>query len=301
MTAFTSNLINDMSTLANFKAWAQAVSTAVSGFGWTQSTDTGQVDWSTIVSVPTGGSTYVYEIWQPADSLANFYLKIEYGQHSTGSPGFRLTISDSTDGAGNPTGIVVGPIETSVSGYGATGAVAPCYFSGDTGRFHVMMWRAGGNGNTQCFSVERSLNSSGTYTSDHVTLALTANGIGGDGETSLYFQQTLLFGVGAAPVQSATLSGGRTGGMPLSMPQYDEGTSVNFNGTVAFDTIKPYIGFYDYPLTGFGGGPPANYVEGEIFTTNLYGNPRTYVGSQANSLGNIGPRSAGSQFCMRYD
>ena len=56
--------------------------------GWTQTADTGQVNWGTIVSVPTSGK-FVYEIWQPADALqtgsTKYFVKIHYGT-SSGSP-----------------------------------------------------------------------------------------------------------------------------------------------------------------------------------------------------------------------
>jgi hypothetical protein len=76
-------LVCDSSTLANFKSWAQAISGWFATAGWSQAADTGQVNWSTIVSVP-GSGAYVYEVWQPNDGLTTFYAKIEYG-NSTAS------------------------------------------------------------------------------------------------------------------------------------------------------------------------------------------------------------------------
>src|ERR1035437_5775905 len=136
-------LVRDNSTLVNFKSWASAISAFFTTAGWTQSSDTGQVNWSTIASVP-GSGAYVYEIWKPADGLTMFYLKVEYGTGAASSattPQMRLSIGTTTSGAGVLTGLVttlnvpVGPAVTSTS------TPFQCYFSGDTGRIGVMMWR----------------------------------------------------------------------------------------------------------------------------------------------------------------
>lgn len=92
MAASQSFLACDNSTLTNFKAWGQAISNALSTSTWTQTSDTGQVNWSSIASVP-GSGAYVYEIWQPNDGLTAFYLKAEYGNFSgTNMPSIRVSI-----------------------------------------------------------------------------------------------------------------------------------------------------------------------------------------------------------------
>ena len=78
MSTQQSFLVCDSSTLANFKSWAQTISAFFTTATWTQSADTGQVNWSTIASVP-GSGAFVYEIWEPNDGLTTFYVKVEYG------------------------------------------------------------------------------------------------------------------------------------------------------------------------------------------------------------------------------
>jgi hypothetical protein len=156
-------LVCDSSTLANFKQWAQAISGFFSTAGWSQSTDTGQVNWSTISSVP-GSSAFVYEIWEPNDGLTNFFVKMEYGNISgTNCPSLRITISTSTNGAGTSTGFVVGPTSTNVSSFSppSTTIQYECDFSGAAGRIGVMMWRNITNVGNQLFAIERSVNASG--------------------------------------------------------------------------------------------------------------------------------------------
>src|SRR5690242_8747640 len=140
-------LVCDSSTLANFKQWAQGISGNFTTFGWVQSGDTGQVNWSTIASVP-GAASFVYEIWQPNDGLTTFYLKVEYGNVSgTNCPSLRLTLSTSTNGAGTPTGFIVGPWNTNVTIFTppSTSTQFECNFSGAAGRIGAMMWRNGSN------------------------------------------------------------------------------------------------------------------------------------------------------------
>src|SRR6266404_1119401 len=43
----------DSSTVANYIAWAQGISNALSALGWVKTSDTGQVVWGNVVSAPT--------------------------------------------------------------------------------------------------------------------------------------------------------------------------------------------------------------------------------------------------------
>lgn len=213
-------LVCDSSTLANFKQWAQAISGAFSTFGWTQASDTGQVNWSTISSVP-GSAAYVYEIWKPGDALTAFYLKVEYGNFSgTNSPCIRVSIGTGTNGSGTLTGFVTQLYTTQTFGItpSSTTSQYECDFSGDSGRVGVMMWRNAANNQQQFFGVERSLNSSGTPTSAHVTVTVVGCGSGNVGCAG---QQSLVFGVGAAlpsPTQANRASGSNSGGFVVRCP-----------------------------------------------------------------------------------
>lgn len=302
----TLNLVCDNSTLANFKSWAQAISSWFSTAGWTQSADTGQVNWSTLSAVP-GANAFVYEIWEPNDGLANFFLKVEYGNSgssSTNSPSLRLSISTATNGAGVLTGNVMGPY-TTVGGSAITAPSAsityPCYFSGAAGRVAIMLWRGAPNNVSQAFAVERSLNAAGAYTGSHVTLMWAGlNSIAAGRQA--YGQQTLVFANGVAPAQSVNNQTSGTGG--LSVRAFYPGNtaaSSDFGGAVPFDTTAPMIGFFDYPLTSMGLGNTDNYSEGQVFTTTLYGATRTYVASNGGPFNLCGPNAAAGFLCVRYD
>lgn len=299
----TLNLVCDSSTLANFKSWAQSISAWFATAGWLQSSDTGQVNWSTLASVP-GSNAYVYEIWEPNDGLTNFFLKIEYGNcNSANSPSMRLTIGTATNGAGALTGDLIGPYRTMTNSSPATpGGVLlfPCYFSGAAGRMSIVMWRNATNGYPQVIAIERSLNAAGTYTNTHVTL-MPVGLINDDPGSVPYNQQTLVFGVGAAPAQS-TANSSLVGGLAVrSFFPGSTSASSDFDGAVPFDTTAPCIGFFDYPLTSLGWGNQDNYTEGQVFTTTLYGSSRTYVATKTAPFQKCGPAGSAGYLCVRYD
>jgi hypothetical protein len=239
-------LVCDSSTLANFKQWAQAISAFFATASWTQSTDTGQVNWSTISSVP-GSGAYVYEVWQPNDGLTTFYVKMEYGNLSgTNSPNVRITLSTATNGAGTPTGFV------SAQMLMHNGALTPpsttvqyeCDFSGAAGRIGALLWRNGTNNAPGIFAIERSLNSSGAYTSAYVTVVVGGLPANASASWVAFGQQSLVLGIGVGPTATRGTAGAA---IPLSLLAcpYSGLTTSAFNGGIPFDTVKPNIGYFD--------------------------------------------------------
>jgi hypothetical protein len=299
-------LVCDSSTLANFKQWAQAISGFFTTAGWTQSTDTGQVNWSTIASVPASNA-YVYEVWQPNDGLTTFYVKIQYGNAGTvAQPNVILTLSTSTNGAGTCTGFITTAISVAPAGLTvpSTTTQFECDFSGAAGRIGAMMWRNSGNATAQwLFVIERSVNSSGAYTSSHVTLAA----IGNNGGSNEAFQQSLVFGVGAAPASyNSNRGGGSYGGFITrgfgGWSNSNTWVTSAFNGGIGFDTISPYVGFFDQQLTMLGTVGDIDLAEGVPFTVTLYSATRTYMPSKLGKLGaSPGPMQTQAFLCMRYD
>lgn len=281
----------DISTLTNFKAWAQTISTFIgTTAGWAQSTDTGQVNWSTIASVP-GTNSYVYEIWQPNDGGTNFYLRLEYGNNN-GQPGFRSSIGTSTNGAGTLTGYTMGPFisDGSYPGY-TSNILMPCWLSGAPGRLCLYMWDTNALGFVM--SVERSINNSGVYTNSHVTLIQTEVG-------TCPNMQSILFGVGTCP--AAVVAG--TGGLPAKIfAPTNNGGIFHINpiwlNQWGFDLCAPYVGYWDNQLTNVGVSP--NWVYG-TYQTTVYGATRTYYisNSQGSGLTNA-QLNTGNYLVVRHD
>jgi hypothetical protein len=299
-------LVCDSSTLPNFKSWAQAISTAFSTFGWLQSSDTGQVNWGTISAVPSSAA-FVYEIWQPNDGLTNFYAKVEYGNfYGTNSPCIRVTLGTGTNGAGTLTGFVTSafPVANVALTPPSTSTTYECDFTGGAGRMGVMMWRVGGNNSTQVFAIERSVDSSGAYTSGSITLYVCGPPAFNDATNPSAAQQTILLGVGVGPTVNRTTA--RSGmNVATRILNWWGLSSSAFNGFIPFDTLSPAIGYFDQPLTQIGFAFATDMAEGVPFTTTLYGATRTYIPTKGgyttwcamSNNGNPNPMA----LCFRYD
>jgi hypothetical protein len=305
----TLNLVCDSSTLANFKAWAQPISSWFTSCGWTQSSDTGQVNWSTIAAVP-GAAAYVYEIWQPGDGLQTFYVKIEYGNVSGANcPSLRITIGTGTNGSGTLTGFVASVLNTNFGTFTppSTTTQYPCHFSGDSGGMSVMMWRGAPNNAPQAFVIERSVTSSGTYYGTSTTGYVTAVVFGTPNNSGFVSsaQQSLVFGVGVTNTAARNGGNGALPSIHVRLPYFNGNTTSAFNGAINMDTVSPNVGFFDYPMTRVGVAASADIAEGVTFTATLYGTSRTFMPSKAspflNAVQTSGVTTVAVALCLRYD
>lgn len=298
--------VYDASSVANFTDWGLFISTALSTAGWTQTSDTGQVNWSTIGSVP-GSNAYVYELWHPTDGLQStnpYVIKVQYGNSGgTNNPNVRITVGTGSDGSGNITGsAIVGPMSvfqgTPIAGTGAP--TFDCYWSGDTGRFGVMMWRNASSVNIPMFfGLERTLDASGTAISDGVTI-LTVGGTQSNGWTR---QQTLTLvpSIAAGLIYNSPLV--------LGVPDIGFGTVGVYSNVlginVAISMVFPCYGKFGNPMTIAGSAGISDVTENVTFTTSLYSATRTLLptfggngfSSFASGLVNTGRKA----FLMRYD
>lgn len=297
MATSSGSVVCDNSSLANFKAWAQVISNFMATAGWVQSSDTGQVNWSTIAAVPA--STYVYEIWKPGDALTTFFLKIEYGFSGT-IVQIKLSLGTSTNGAGTLSGFVVGPFfpqgGSQGSGPGNQGATAFNYYlSGDTGRICIAMWVNSATGSVPTvFVVARSKNSSGANTSSHVTLMTFSTA----GRVSY---QSVVFGTGLA-----TLVNFVAGIAPVI--QTGQASNLFASTDVPISPFFPAVGFYDNPLIEMGAGAHNDITDQATFTiaaANMpYGTSHTFIGFSGQTAfqdwsdGGIRGQSA---FVMQYE
>ena len=266
-TTATASLYPDSSTLANFKAWAQFISNAFSTFGWTLGSDTGQVNWGTIASVPTVYGTF--EIWESADapsSTTPITLRIDYYYSSYSRVQIQIG-TGGTDGAGN----LLAPRSGSYGVHSfsnSTGAYLTCYASGDNGSFRCMMFATSGNFSnpyyyeTFGFGINRSVNSSGVATSDYVNFL------------EWMTQST-------TAIQAVVPSPLVGGVYPLE--------NSNFNAPLPY-TASLVAGGYLYiapifPIVGAPGNPSPDWLLTKIgylsddtqISVTMYGTPHTYV------------------------
>lgn len=304
-------LVCDNSTLTNFKQWAKAISDWFRTCGWTNSSDTGQVNWATIASVP-GANAYVFDIFKPGDALTAFYLKVEYGNitGSSNAPSIRISAASGTDGAGNLTGFVTNILTTNGNSFAAPSSSTQyeCNMCGTSSKMAIMMWRnAPANQGQEFFAVQRSLDNSGNETGDYITL--WAGGIENQTTGQTYTQQSLDFSDGPAPVLGYNINNGWGMAWCVRAPTNATnsgtlGSTQNFKGKIPIDFCAPSVGSYDNPGTVCGVAHGVDMAEGVPFpVTNRYGQSKTYMPSM------IGPfKFAGANYnrgdlalLMEYD
>jgi hypothetical protein len=294
MATLTGNFVSDNSTLANFKSWAQSISTAFSTFGWTQTTDTGQVNWSTIGAVP---SSPVYEIWKSADALSStmpIFVKIQYGTST--QPTIIVQLGTGSNGSGTLTGpLTTAHPVTGLPGSGGAATTFPCYFSGSNCEIRVGMWANPAVSSIPAmFCIERSKDTSGNNTADYVTYVACATYTTGGGQGA-GFQQTMT---------SSAVSNVHAGPF-TALPQFSSGSDF---GTVAAYPLFPSVGKVGNPMLGLMAAPIADAAINSIVTvSSMYGSTHTYVafGSGSTTWGSnmgCGPQGlSNAAMLLRYE
>lgn len=89
---------------ADFREWGQNLSQALADVGLVKTSDTGQIDWTTVTRLGSN-TTAGYEIWRYPDS--SLYMRWEFGTAilNNNIPRIRVQVGLFTNGAGTLTGI----------------------------------------------------------------------------------------------------------------------------------------------------------------------------------------------------
>ena len=180
MSTYTASAILQNASTTQFRAWGSLISTGLSSIGMVQTTDTGQINWST-VTVP-GNATYAgYEIWRFADTLQAtkpVFVKVEYGTYTTSTgvaSSIRISVSNATNGAGVLNGTVTSTTYVIQSQYVEVSTVVkPFYFCGDLSSMVFTMPTStdAGGFRPSLFMVERSRNGDGTPNGDGIMFSM---------------------------------------------------------------------------------------------------------------------------------
>lgn len=180
--AATQSLVPSQGTDAEFRAWGSAVGIKLALMGLVQTSDTGQINWTTVVKPAGASASQGYEIWRFADSLQAtdpVFIKLEYGSSSVASSiaGMWITVGTATNGAGTLTGTTSTRYAVGLGTNDATTRLS--VFSGDTDRFAFALFSGAQAGNLcLLISVEREVNSAGTRIAGGclITIGSTNNG-----------------------------------------------------------------------------------------------------------------------------
>jgi hypothetical protein len=223
------------STLAYFKAWAQAIHNAIITVGWSQAGDTGQVDFDTLASISAG--TQYYKMYYFNDSLHSsspLYVKIGYWVGSSSQAGISIACATGTDGALTLTGNVSGTCNMSTGTLPAASTTpSVCIVSGAAGRLLIGLFLDySSNTSGGYFGVERSIDgSTGAYTGDYfIFLCNTGSVDTSNGNVSQVISK---------PGQSWTISARQVRGA-FAMPW--SATTCIFNQRAYTSPMFPIIG-----------------------------------------------------------
>jgi hypothetical protein len=165
-------------TDADFRTWGLEFSTALQACGLSQTTDTGQINWTTVLRPTVVNTAAGYEIYKFTDALQSTYpifIKIEYGSGPVvAQPNIWITVGTTTSGAGVLGGNLsartpMNPYDRAAGGIRSTSTPYQSYFCFDgsyLGVVHKLEGVSAYNGGSwpnAAFMIGRPSDSSGNY------------------------------------------------------------------------------------------------------------------------------------------
>lgn len=208
----SSSTVASNNTDANFRTWINFVHDMMVAAGWSQTADTGQINFATVTAPGASNTKQGYAMYEMTDALAStFPIIVKFAFGSAGAadrPGLWFMVGTHSDGAGN----LIDPNDenraawlldqyTQAAPALAKGSASTntwlSFGSGDGGRVVFVLFEAtasaidsnsaGGtvvpqiqlndwqdNNHTMLFSIERARNWSGNYVGSHVALVWTS-------------------------------------------------------------------------------------------------------------------------------
>jgi hypothetical protein len=157
-------------TTADFRTWGLMVSTQLAAMGLVQTSDTGQINWTTVVP-PSGTNTSAgYEIWRFNDVLqttAPVFLKVDYGSAALNiRPSVWFQFGRATNGAGALQGSVSPQYNVNhVTNFAGS---FTHYFAGGPNRFFCLLGGYNSGNVWGGVSFERSKDASGNDTGEAI-------------------------------------------------------------------------------------------------------------------------------------
>jgi len=174
----TFSITDSIGTNTGFRTWGNTISRELQASGLVKTSDTGQIDWTTVACPAAATNIQGYEMYRFDDALQStypVYLKFQYGASVGANTSGRvtLTVANGTNGAGTLTGAVSNAVYTEQS---SAVAAATGRLTGDTNRILLMYPRGGStSGFTSVFlSVERTHLPTGADTGTGVMIAYQA-------------------------------------------------------------------------------------------------------------------------------
>lgn len=128
------SISHDITTDAGFRAWSQKIHDGLAAVGLVQTSDTGQINLTTVTTPAVNSTDAGYEIWRFSDAAQStdpIFFKVSYGRGGAAArPRMSVQVGTGSNGSGtltNPnTAQPLGPNSTPA----ATGYIAICFRDG---------------------------------------------------------------------------------------------------------------------------------------------------------------------------
>lgn len=186
MATDTRNLPAFLSGDADFRTWGSGIAAQIAAMGLVQTSDTGQINWTTVTRPAAINTSAGYEMWRFNDALQAtkpVFIRFDYGVGSAvDRPRIIPRVSTATDGAGVQSGqLGIASVTVTQASSKSAGVLLPSFCSGSTSRLNLFtgvdltgaasLW--GG-----MIWVERSKTNLGVDTGDGIgTWFCSANGV----------------------------------------------------------------------------------------------------------------------------
>ena len=286
MAVSTASVTLAQATDAAFRAWGKALSDALTAVGLPKTTDTGQVDWATVLKPAAINTAQGDENRRFDDTLQASYpifMKIEWGSGGGATyPSLWVTFGTARDGAGNLTGITSVRKQLNLGAVGAGNSTL--YVCGDTNRVVAMLnVDVGANTLNAGFAIERTHDSAGADTPEgFIFLTVLTAGASTQG--------AFIFGTGVVNPEAA---------LGALLPSVGTGAS---GASVALYPIFCSKGVYLNPFLNVLVAFAANVTAGIQLSFTYYGATRAFL-PLANPPAALTVRGAvaGACFLVRND
>ena len=267
MATRVANLACTNNSDTNFRAWINEIHNALIAFGWVQTADSGQINFSTVTR-PTAIGIYqgfaVYHMNDSAQSTCAVFMRLDFGTsgNSADTPGLKVQICiGSTNGSGTLTGNVCSQVIAQTN-TGPNSNVFNVHSAGDAGSFRMNFWTGDVGGLGWTLVIERDQDSSGNDTTTGVTLLCAFPSAGNAITTTSQFLETA-GGIGTQfTAWYAWLSG--------------QSTQSGFGG-VGVGPVRPVLGQLRNPMKTVLLASGADFPTYVTTPVTVYGVSRTYM------------------------
>jgi hypothetical protein len=167
MTTATSSFVWAGSSATATRTWIDGVKNVILAAGLTVTTDTGQLDTTTIVATPAANSTMGYHVFKFPDALqatTPIIIKLTYSQSASSTPYVSVDVGSSTNGAGVVAVPLINVAVNSQTNHNTTTAI-PSYACYVDGTFTMVLgynYATGSNNNSiSALVIDRARNTAG--------------------------------------------------------------------------------------------------------------------------------------------